>query len=64
MERLNANDWIETPAHNAEELMRLANAAQDPATRIWRLMWARGFRMLAALGATAKANKAKVAEAM
>ena len=50
MERLNANDWIETPAHNAEELMRLANAAQDPATRIWRLMWARGFRMLAALG--------------
>ena len=50
MERLNSDDAIDSPARNAEELMRLAHAAPDPATRLWRLMWARGFRMLAALG--------------
>ena len=50
METLNSNDAFETPARNADELMRLALAAQDPATRLWRLMWARGFRMLASLG--------------
>lgn len=51
-ERLNSDpgEVIETPARNAEELMRLAHAAQDPATQAWRLMWARGFRLLAALG--------------
>jgi hypothetical protein len=49
VDKWNAKDPHETPAHNAEELTRLALTAEDPGERVWFLEWARAFRKLASL---------------